>query len=115
MTSVPCLARCRAVLLPKPALPPVTRAMGAVVVLMTRSFRGGVVVRDSIGSAFFHKAGKIGFSVQYLITIDTVNKLESMQIFVRVAELASFTRAAETLGIQKATASVAVQGLETAL
>ncbi len=42
-----------------------------------------------------------------------MNKLDSMQVFVRVAELASFTRAAESLGIPKATASTAVQHLET--
>lgn len=38
-----------------------------------------------------------------------------MQIFVRVAELASFTRAAEALSIPKPAASVAVQQLETML
>lgn len=35
-----------------------------------------------------------------------------MQIFVRVAELASFTRAAETMGLQKASASMAIRQLE---
>jgi DNA-binding transcriptional LysR family regulator len=44
-----------------------------------------------------------------------VNKLEAMHIFVRVAELASFTKAAETLGIPKATASTAVQQLESGI
>ena len=43
------------------------------------------------------------------------NQLEAMQIFVRVAELASFTRAAEALSIPKPAASVAVQQLETML
>ena len=38
-----------------------------------------------------------------------------MQIFVRVAELASFTRAAEDLGLPKASASTAVQQLESSL
>jgi DNA-binding transcriptional LysR family regulator len=38
-----------------------------------------------------------------------------MQIFVRVAELGSFTRAADSLGIPKASASTAVQELESAL
>ena len=41
--------------------------------------------------------------------------LEAMQIFIRVAELASFTRAAESMGIPKASASTAVQQLEAAL
>jgi len=38
-----------------------------------------------------------------------------MQVFVRVAEQASFTRAAESLGLLKATVSVAVQQLESSL
>jgi len=41
-----------------------------------------------------------------------MSRLESMQIFVRVAELASFTRAAEAMGLQKASASMAVRQLE---
>lgn len=44
-----------------------------------------------------------------------MNTLESMQVFVRVAEQASFTRAAESLGLLKATVSVAVQQLESSL
>jgi DNA-binding transcriptional LysR family regulator len=44
-----------------------------------------------------------------------MNTLDAMQVFVRVAEQASFTRAAESLGLLKATASVAVQELETSL
>ena len=44
-----------------------------------------------------------------------MNTLEAMQIFVRVAEQASFTRAAESLGLLKATVSVAVQQLEGSL
>lgn len=41
-----------------------------------------------------------------------MDALDSMRIFARVAELASFTRAAESLGIPKATASTAIQQLE---
>lgn len=44
-----------------------------------------------------------------------MNTLESMQVFIRVAEQASFTRAAESLGLLKATVSQAVQQLETSL
>jgi len=44
-----------------------------------------------------------------------MNRLEAMQIFARVAELASFTRAAETMGLPKASISTAVQQLETLL
>jgi DNA-binding transcriptional LysR family regulator len=44
-----------------------------------------------------------------------MDKLTAMQIFVRVAELASFTRAADSLGLPKASVSTAVQHLETLL
>ena len=44
-----------------------------------------------------------------------MNPLDRMQIFARVAELASFTQAAQVLGIPKATASLAVQQLEAQL
>ena len=44
-----------------------------------------------------------------------MNTLEAMQVFVRVAEQASFTRAAERLGLLKATVSVAVRELENSL
>ncbi|HEU4624881.1 MAG TPA: LysR family transcriptional regulator [Steroidobacteraceae bacterium] len=42
----------------------------------------------------------------------TINRLDAMAIFVRVAELSSFTRAAEALGLPKASISGAVQRLE---
>ena len=41
-----------------------------------------------------------------------MQKLEPLLIFVRVAEVGSFTRAAESLGIQKGRASTAVRKLE---
>lgn len=41
--------------------------------------------------------------------------IEGMQIFVRVAELSSFTQAAEQLGLPKARVSTAVQQLESEL
>ena len=44
-----------------------------------------------------------------------MNPLDRMQIFARVAELASFTQAAQVLGIPKANASLAVQQLEAQL
>lgn len=44
-----------------------------------------------------------------------MNTLEAMQVFLRVAEHASFTRAAEDLGLLKATVSVAVRDLENSL
>jgi len=45
----------------------------------------------------------------------TMDPLERMQIFHRVAELASFSQAAASLGLPKATASTAVQQLESQL
>ena len=44
-----------------------------------------------------------------------MNQLDAMQIFVRVAELSGFTAAAESLGLPKATVSLAVQQLENQL
>jgi DNA-binding transcriptional LysR family regulator len=44
-----------------------------------------------------------------------VNRIEAMHIFVRVAELASFTKAADSLGLPKASTSTAVQQLEAQL
>lgn len=44
-----------------------------------------------------------------------MNLFERMQIFSRVAELASFTQAAQALGLPKATVSTAVQQLESHL
>lgn len=44
-----------------------------------------------------------------------MNRLDAMQTFVRVAELGSFTRAAEGLDLPKASVSTAVQQLESAL
>jgi DNA-binding transcriptional LysR family regulator len=44
-----------------------------------------------------------------------MSPIECMQVFARVAELASFTQAAEALGLPKASASLAVQQLEARL
>lgn len=44
-----------------------------------------------------------------------MNQLDAMQIFIRVAELSSFTGAADSLGLPKATVSLAVQQLENML
>ncbi|MFT3847306.1 MAG: LysR family transcriptional regulator [Propionivibrio sp.] len=44
-----------------------------------------------------------------------MNQLEAMQVFVRVAELGSFTQAAESMGLPKARVSDAVQQLEALL
>ena len=44
-----------------------------------------------------------------------MNQFDAMQVFVRVAELSGFTAAAESLGLPKATVSLAVQQLENQL
>jgi DNA-binding transcriptional LysR family regulator len=44
-----------------------------------------------------------------------LNRIEAMHIFVRVAELASFTQAANAMGLPKASISTAVQQLEREL
>jgi LysR family transcriptional regulator for bpeEF and oprC len=43
------------------------------------------------------------------------NKLQAMEVFVQVVDAGSFTRAADTLQLPKATVSTLVQSLETAL
>src|SRR5690606_773389 len=44
-----------------------------------------------------------------------MDRLHGMRLFVRVAELASFNRAADSLGLPKASVSAAVQQLESHL
>lgn len=44
-----------------------------------------------------------------------MNRLDAMQSFVRVAELASFTKAADSLGLPKASVSTSIQQLESLL
>ena len=41
-----------------------------------------------------------------------MNQIEAMQIYVRVAELASFTLAAQSLNLPKSSISTAIQRLE---
>src|SRR5271168_3158165 len=44
-----------------------------------------------------------------------MNKLLAMQVFVRVVETGGMTRAADSLGLPKATATTLIQQLEVAL
>ncbi len=44
-----------------------------------------------------------------------MNRLEAMQIYLRVAELASFTQTADSMGLPKATVSMAIRQLESEL
>ncbi|UJD87408.1 LysR family transcriptional regulator [Rahnella aquatilis] len=56
----------------------------------------------------------MNFTVSFSTTIgQDVDKIQSMQVFVRVAELSNFTRAAESLGLPKGSVSRLVQQLET--
>ena len=57
------------------------------------------------------EANKAG-AFRHIVSLKETMDLDALQTFVRVAELASFTRAAEQLGIPKARASVRVQALE---
>lgn len=41
-----------------------------------------------------------------------MDKIHAMQVFVRVAEMGSFTRAAESLGVPKGSVSRQIQALE---
>lgn len=44
-----------------------------------------------------------------------MNKLQAMEVFVRVVDTGSFTRAAESLGLPKATVTTSIRALEAAL
>jgi DNA-binding transcriptional LysR family regulator len=44
-----------------------------------------------------------------------MNRIDAMHVYVRIAEMTSFTKAAASLGLPKASASMAVQQLETEL
>lgn len=44
-----------------------------------------------------------------------MNKLQAMEVFVQVVDAGSFTRAAETLQLPKATVSTLIQSLESSL
>lgn len=44
-----------------------------------------------------------------------MDRFDAMQLFVRIVELGSFTRAAEQMGLQRATATQAIQQLEARL
>ncbi len=56
----------------------------------------------------------MSFTVSIQTTIgQNVDKIQSMQVFVRVAELNNFTRAAESLSMPKGSVSRLVQQLET--
>ena len=43
-----------------------------------------------------------------------MDKIHAMQLFIRVAELESFSRAADTLGLPKGSVSRQIQALEAA-
>lgn len=59
---------------------------------------------------FLDKAGKIAYTIQKIQTI--MDKLDAIKVFIRVAETASFSKAANDLNLPRATVSLAVQQLE---
>jgi DNA-binding transcriptional LysR family regulator len=83
-------------------------ALSFVVLMVSSPFdEGHLGIRRPLaeGRAFRHTVLEIG-------TIGTTMDLDALRIFLRVAELASFTRAAEQLGMPKSRASLRVRALE---
>jgi DNA-binding transcriptional LysR family regulator len=87
-----------------------------VEVFMAFSFRMESDERHSIDRNLRDKSSKNDLNVRFQRTIiRNMNQLDVMRTFIRVAELSSFTRAADSLGLPKASASTAVSKLETLL
>jgi DNA-binding transcriptional LysR family regulator len=71
---------------------------------------------QSIAIAGMNKLDFGSYTVQNFVLIGVgMDKLDAMQVFVRVAELASFTQAAASLGLPKGSISNAVTQLEARL
>ncbi|WP_259156953.1 LysR family transcriptional regulator [Xanthomonas sp. 3793] len=62
-----------------------------------------------------HRINRLTLIAPFKIIDQSMDTTESLRAFLRVAELGSFTRAAETLGLPKASVSTAVQRLEASL
>ena len=92
---------------PRPRLPPVTSAMGVretvswFVVLMP-SWIAPCAPSDNVRT----------FTHTVLVFETMALNLENLRLFVKVADLSSFTRAAEQLGMPKSRVSLAVKALE---
>jgi DNA-binding transcriptional LysR family regulator len=69
-----------------------------------------------IAASIAHKARIHGCTVRHINTIkEAMDRITVMKIYVRVAELGSFTQAADSLGLAKASTSAAVRELEAEL
>jgi DNA-binding transcriptional LysR family regulator len=72
--------------------------------------------RQDIGPRALNKVAPGDYTVHLNQTIEgAMNRIEAMQAYVRVAELASFTQAADSLGLSRASVSTAIRELEGAL
>src|SRR5512132_4206520 len=72
-------------------------------------------VHEDIVYAFHYEAVFSGFTCQSKRTIErshALDRIDLFRIFVRVVECASFTRAADTLGLPRSSVSAAVLELE---
>ena len=67
---------------------------------------------ESIDLNCINKRAKYDY---FVLKVETMNFVENLRVFSRVAELSSFTQAAEGLGLAKAKVSMAVQQLENHL
>ncbi|MBB3827166.1 DNA-binding transcriptional LysR family regulator [Xanthomonas arboricola] len=61
------------------------------------------------------RINQLNLTSPFKIADQSMDTMESLRAFLRVAELGSFTRAADTLGLPKASVSTAVQRLEASL
>ena len=72
--------------------------------------------KEDITCQLIYKCLQIRFTVPLITTMSKVmDKIHAMQVFVRVAEMQSFTKAAESLGLPKGSLSRQIQALENSL
>ena len=73
-----------------------------------------VIEKHFIDLLISDKLAIISFTIQIYGTISmTMDRLYAMKVFVRMAELASFTKAADSLGLPKGSISTSIQSLES--
>src|SRR5215470_2573316 len=101
MLETPALARWTAAFRPRPRLPPViTASLLFVVFVMPHEVARGTSLNNLV---------HFEWTVHRIRTMD---RLLTLAVFARVAEMESFTGAARSLGLTKTSASGAVQKLE---
>lgn len=72
--------------------------------------------KEDITCQLIYKYCQIRFTVSFITTMSpSMDKIHAMQVFVRVAEMQSFTKAAESLGLPKGSLSRQIQALENSL